>query len=172
MIGGQLSAPRRVVQSFPDDRGLQKTSTYIVPCFLFVEVSFLLKREQCTAAMMAWCAHQTWLTDIWEFHPDLIWMLNSTNQRQHLSYLSWCDLNLHALMLVPVVCLVVCESGERWRVSFKLCRRWRFWKPLGTRESLTKASWKHILQSSACECLLPLLLYFFPPSFHTFLRAD
>lgn len=80
MIGGQLSAPRRVVQSFPDDRGLQKTSTYIVPCFLFVEVSVLLKREPCTAAMMACWAHQTWLTAIWKFHPDLIWMLNSTTK--------------------------------------------------------------------------------------------
>lgn len=39
MVGGQRTAQRRVMSSFPEDRSLQKSSTYIVPCFLFVEVS-------------------------------------------------------------------------------------------------------------------------------------
>lgn len=39
MIGGQRTAERRMTNSLPEDRGLQKSSTYIVPCFLFVEVS-------------------------------------------------------------------------------------------------------------------------------------
>lgn len=39
MIDSQLSAQRRAMRSFPDDSGVEKTSTYIVPCFLFVEVS-------------------------------------------------------------------------------------------------------------------------------------
>lgn len=39
MIGGQRPAQRRVMSSLPEEKGLQKTSTYIVPCFLFVEVS-------------------------------------------------------------------------------------------------------------------------------------
>ncbi|TMS23348.1 Phospholipid phosphatase-related protein type 1, partial [Larimichthys crocea] len=38
MISGPLSAQRRPARSLPDDRNLQKTSTYIVPCFLFVEL--------------------------------------------------------------------------------------------------------------------------------------
>ncbi|KAM3624264.1 uncharacterized protein V6R79_021267 [Siganus canaliculatus] len=38
MIGGQLAEPRRPTRSFLDDKALQKTSTYIVPCFLFVEL--------------------------------------------------------------------------------------------------------------------------------------
>ncbi|CAB1436806.1 unnamed protein product [Pleuronectes platessa] len=41
MIDSQLSAQRRaMMRNIPDeDQGLQKTSTYIVPCFLLVEVS-------------------------------------------------------------------------------------------------------------------------------------
>uniref|UniRef100_A0A3B3HG93 Phospholipid phosphatase-related protein type 5 n=2 Tax=Oryzias latipes TaxID=8090 RepID=A0A3B3HG93_ORYLA len=38
MINSRLSTQRRPVRSFPPDRGYQKTSTYIVPCFLFVEL--------------------------------------------------------------------------------------------------------------------------------------
>lgn len=39
MIDRQPSAQRRPVRSFPSARSQLKTSTYIVPCFLFVEVS-------------------------------------------------------------------------------------------------------------------------------------
>lgn len=39
MIGGQQTAQRRMTSSLPEDRSLQKPSTYIVPCFLFVEAS-------------------------------------------------------------------------------------------------------------------------------------
>ncbi|XP_075899557.1 phospholipid phosphatase-related protein type 5 isoform X3 [Nelusetta ayraudi] len=38
MIGGQRLTQRRVMRSLPEDTGLQKTSKYIVPCFLFVEL--------------------------------------------------------------------------------------------------------------------------------------
>ncbi|TNN83678.1 Phospholipid phosphatase-related protein type 1 [Liparis tanakae] len=38
MIDSQLAAQRRPMRSFPGDIGLLKTSTYIVPCFLFVEL--------------------------------------------------------------------------------------------------------------------------------------
>ncbi|XP_035494282.1 phospholipid phosphatase-related protein type 5-like isoform X1 [Scophthalmus maximus] len=38
MIDSQLSAQRRAMRNLPEDQGLQKTSTYIVPCFLFVEL--------------------------------------------------------------------------------------------------------------------------------------
>ncbi|CAJ1053554.1 phospholipid phosphatase-related protein type 5 isoform X2 [Xyrichtys novacula] len=38
MIGGQLSTQRRPMRTLADDRSLQKTSTYIVPCFLLVEL--------------------------------------------------------------------------------------------------------------------------------------
>ncbi|GLD66323.1 phospholipid phosphatase-related protein type 5-like isoform X1, partial [Lates japonicus] len=37
MIDSRLPAQRRAVRNLPADRGQQKTSTYIVPCFLFVE---------------------------------------------------------------------------------------------------------------------------------------
>ncbi|KAL7404508.1 hypothetical protein ABVT39_015741 [Epinephelus coioides] len=51
MMNSQLSAQRRAVRSLPGDIGQQKTSTYIVPCFLFVEIligevtSFFVKTE-------------------------------------------------------------------------------------------------------------------------------
>ncbi|KAK9540055.1 hypothetical protein VZT92_002527 [Zoarces viviparus] len=38
MIDSQLSAQRRAMRSLPEDIGQQKTSTYIVPCFLLVEL--------------------------------------------------------------------------------------------------------------------------------------
>nr|XP_033478781.1 phospholipid phosphatase-related protein type 5-like isoform X2 [Epinephelus lanceolatus] len=38
MMNSQLSAQRRTVRNLPGDIGQQKTSTYIVPCFLFVEL--------------------------------------------------------------------------------------------------------------------------------------
>ncbi|RVE76329.1 hypothetical protein OJAV_G00008260 [Oryzias javanicus] len=38
MINSRLSTQRRPVRVVPPDRGYQKTSTYIVPCFLFVEL--------------------------------------------------------------------------------------------------------------------------------------
>ncbi|XP_045902475.1 phospholipid phosphatase-related protein type 2 isoform X4 [Micropterus dolomieu] len=50
MIDSQLLAQRRM-RNLPDERGQQKTSTYIVPCFLFVEIligevtSFFVKTE-------------------------------------------------------------------------------------------------------------------------------
>ncbi|KAK5620052.1 hypothetical protein CRENBAI_002798, partial [Crenichthys baileyi] len=37
MIDSQRPSQRRPMRSFPADRGQLKTSTYIVPCFLFVE---------------------------------------------------------------------------------------------------------------------------------------
>ncbi|XP_078021141.1 phospholipid phosphatase-related protein type 2-like isoform X4 [Epinephelus lanceolatus] len=51
MMNSQLSAQRRTVRNLPGDIGQQKTSTYIVPCFLFVEIligevtSFFVKTE-------------------------------------------------------------------------------------------------------------------------------
>lgn len=39
MIDSRLAAQRREVRIHPADAGLLKTSTYIVPCFLLVEVS-------------------------------------------------------------------------------------------------------------------------------------
>ncbi|MEQ2232084.1 hypothetical protein ILYODFUR_007504, partial [Ilyodon furcidens] len=37
MIDSQRPSQRRPMRSLPADRGQLKTSTYIVPCFLFVE---------------------------------------------------------------------------------------------------------------------------------------
>ncbi|KAF3687544.1 Phospholipid phosphatase-related protein type 2 [Channa argus] len=39
MIDGRLTAQRREVRNLPGDRSQQKTSTYIVPCFLLVEMN-------------------------------------------------------------------------------------------------------------------------------------
>ncbi|XP_035762213.1 phospholipid phosphatase-related protein type 2-like [Neolamprologus brichardi] len=38
MMDSRLSAQERTMRNLPADRGFQKTSTYIVPCFLFVEL--------------------------------------------------------------------------------------------------------------------------------------
>ncbi|XP_053712496.1 phospholipid phosphatase-related protein type 5-like isoform X2 [Synchiropus splendidus] len=38
MIDSRISAQRREMRKFPGERGHQKTSTYIVPCFLLVEL--------------------------------------------------------------------------------------------------------------------------------------
>ncbi|MED6286220.1 hypothetical protein CHARACLAT_003616, partial [Characodon lateralis] len=39
MIDSQRPSQRRPMRSLPADRGQLKTSTYIVPCFLFVEMN-------------------------------------------------------------------------------------------------------------------------------------
>ncbi|CAL9700384.1 unnamed protein product [Knipowitschia caucasica] len=38
MMENQVSMQRRLLRNPPGDKGLIKTSTYIVPCFLFVEL--------------------------------------------------------------------------------------------------------------------------------------
>lgn len=69
MMNSQLSAQRRAVRSLPGDIGQQKTSTYIVPCFLFVEVSvwthFVKERLVCSTVIA--CGHQT----LSSLEPDL-----------------------------------------------------------------------------------------------------
>lgn len=79
MMDSRLSAQERTMRNLPADRGFQKTSTYIVPCFLLVEVSVTVKAhflQHFSALVPAVLIRLNSQQDIsaW-FGPNIIWKL-------------------------------------------------------------------------------------------------
>lgn len=104
MIDSRLAAQRRAMRTLPLDRGLQKTSTYIVPCFLFVEVSGLKSLwllvvlvslgshvEIWSWSDLKWCVPCFWDRSL-QLKANVVLFVSDSEQKNTIVLILWTDL--------------------------------------------------------------------------------